>query len=447
MMHISIPGWLQRATTPTARQQKYRNWRSLLWAGPLTVVLALALQPATAGVLLAADTVAMSEPWRFVDESKPGSPMITGELVTVAENLPTQENGTQVAARFSLNSTMQALALQLHDVDLGGLPLAHLEELGYCTRLIDGPRPYAVTLQVNVDTDVTDDNNGWQGRLVYTPSYNGAVIQGEWQCWNTLVGVWWATGGPLTEYAPVDKPQPLGTLLARFPNLGINASYNAITLKAGDGWSHFEGEAMPVVIGVEGERMNVAFGAAPQENVVLLPVLLNGEAPQTPQNEADKNEDDNKDDKKEKKQEEKEKRKEEKKEEKQNEWRGVAWGDIDWASFDWSKVDWEHLNWGVFAWHGPERAEEIRAFVADVQQCKDDGWQAAGFNNAGDCVAYYVEAHTPEDFDWDDFDWDNFSWNGADWNNFEWNRDWNNGNGRHNRDNDRNDRGRRNRDD
>lgn len=57
---------------------------------------------------------------------------------------------------------------------------------------------------------------------------NGVVIQGEWQCWNTLVGKWWATGGPVAQYATVDNPQPLGTPWARFPKLGINRIYSAV---------------------------------------------------------------------------------------------------------------------------------------------------------------------------------------------------------------------------
>lgn len=199
--------------------QKTRYWQALgqtlVWLG--LVALLLAWHTTDAHARWAADTVVLSEPWGFVDESKPGAPPVRGELALTNGQAP-----TPVAARFTISSTMQALALQLNDAELAGLPLAQVDELRYCTRLDAGPRPYAVTLQLNIDADVSDDDNGWQGRLVYTPSHNGAVIQGEWQCWNTLVGKWWATGGPVAQYAAVDNPQPLGTLLARFPNLGIH---------------------------------------------------------------------------------------------------------------------------------------------------------------------------------------------------------------------------------
>lgn len=75
------------------------------------------------------ETAAANELWNFVDESKPGAPVVKGELVVAAEQAP-----TAVAARFAISSTMQALALQLNDAELAGLPLFEVDELGYCTR-------------------------------------------------------------------------------------------------------------------------------------------------------------------------------------------------------------------------------------------------------------------------------------------------------------------------
>jgi hypothetical protein len=390
-----------------------RWYRAVVWTALLFVIW----QAANSKVVWAADAIALSEPWRFVDESKPGAPIATGMLATTLEDAP-----VKVAARFTLSSTMQALALQLYDAELSALPLAQVDELRYCTRLVDGLRPYAVTLQINIDTDVRDGNRNWQGRLVYTPSYNGAVIQGEWQCWNTLVGKWWATGGPIAEYANVESPQPLGTLLARFPNLGIHESYSAVVLKAGDGWNYFQGEASPVVIVVEGERIEVAFGAAPQDgsqdNQVLLPVVFN-EPQVSPQNENSRNKDKEKSAKNGKEQ----GKKDDKKENgrwRAVEWDDLRWGDFDWSSIDWEKIDWAFLDWEAFGWPDAQ-ADEIRAFVEDVKQCKNKGWQEMGFNRPGDCVAYYVQAHTPAGHEWENLNWDDLNWN-----NYEWGRVWNN---------------------
>lgn len=414
------------------------------WLGvSLFALLLCAWQVATAQTLLAADAIALSDEWRFVDESKPGAPILTGELTSVSDA------PTQVAARFQLSSTMQALALQLHDNSLGGLPLTQVEELSYCTRLIDGPRPYAVTLQLNIDADVTDGDDRWQGRLVFTPSHNGAVIQGEWQCWNTLVGKWWATGGPLVEIAPANSPLPLGTLLAYYPNLGINDSYTAVVLKAGDGWSNFVGEASPVVIGVEGERLSMAFGTLPQlvqekpvqevpaqaesgGNEILLPVLLNeSPTPAIPEAQSiehpqpDQLQPDDKP---------------------TMDWHNVDWKNVDWENFDWdqvdwNKLDWEHLDWNALLWGGINlngfvdvgvNGEDVRSFIADARQCKDRGWQSLGFDDAGSCVAHFVEQHIPANVEWNSWGVRR-PWNerGNRWNNRE--RSDNDGNSRQSR--------------
>lgn len=427
-MLYSIPNPLRSAHVTRVRIQKHRWWRPLLWAGLLALMLLAVWQTATSGALLAADAIALSEPWRFVDESKPGVPVITGELTPTNGEAP-----AQVVARFAIRSTMEALALQLFDADLGGLPLAEIEELRYCTRLIDAPLPYAVMLQINIDADVSDEDESWQGRLVYSPADNGAIIQGEWQCWNTLVGKWWATGGPVASYAPAGNPQPLGTLLARFPNLGIHDRYSVVALKAGDGWSRFEGEASPVVIGVAGERISIAFGTAPeqtpQENEVLLPVVFNepvvNEPQASPQGENDgKNQNKGnkkKDKEKDKDNKDKDKAKEGKNDKKpENDWRSVNWNDVDWDSLDWDsldweKVDWEKLDWAAFGWFGAGRSELIRAFVKDVKACQGKGWDKKGFSTPGLCVAYYVKEHTPAGINWRDLNWRDAGWGRDSW--------------------------------
>lgn len=401
MIH-STPSRSQAACPP-----KLRRRRPLFWGGLVALALAVAWQAATSGTLLAADSLTLSRPWRFVDESKPGSPEITGDLAVAAADAP-----APVAAHFDIRSTMQALALQLDDTALGGVALAQVKELSYCTRLIDSPLPYAVTLQVNIDVDVTDGDKSWQGRLVYTPADNGAIIQDKWQCWDTLAGKWWATGGPLAEFAKEGSPQSLSSLLARFPHLGVNAAYSVMVLKAGAGWSRFQGEATPVVIGVEGDKIDIAFASTPHDpspaNEVLLPVLLN-QAPIVPPSAQDEPNRGHKEDKKEDNKQQ-DKGKQQDKDDKKFDWRATdwaatGWAGFDWQHFDWSKVDWASLDWGALGWDDSAHADVVRAFVNDVQTCKDNGWQSAGFYSAGDCVAYYIKVHAPADFDWRKFGW------------------------------------------
>jgi hypothetical protein len=150
---------------------------------------------------------------------------------------------------------------------------------------------------------------------------------------------------------------------------------------------------------------------------VLLPVLLNQAPTPAPpaQNGAkrgaknDKQKDEKQKDEKQKD----EKQKDEKQKDnasrkldwRATDWAATGWAGFDWAHFDWNKVDWADLNWAALGWGDNAHADTIRDFVRDVQTCKDDGWQSAGFHSAGDCVAYYIKAHAPADFDWHTFGW------------------------------------------
>lgn len=259
--------------------------------------------------------------WIFVDESKPGAPIPSGASVEIGVEAPSGE----AAVRFTLDSTMQALAAQSQDNRLRGLRLADLSRLAYCTYLADAPMPYAVMLQLNIDLDVTDANHEWQGRLVYEPARNGVIVQGEWQCWETLGGAWWATSGPLADFATPASPQPLAALLAEAPNLGLHPVYGALILRAGDGWSRFDGYADGILLGA-GSRLALFDFAGPDAAA---------------DEERDRQDDSGEESDKDRKQ------------------------------------------------HGQQDEERTRpATFDDKDDCKSGGWRDLGFRNQGQCVAY-----------------------------------------------------------
>ena len=416
----------------------------------VAVLFTLVFFAASHATIEAAAIYPLDDHWRFVDESKPGAPATTGQWAATTAEAP-----TEVVARFTLSSTMQASTLQLHNSALAGQALAKLDGLEYCTHLIDSPLPYAAMLQLNIDADVTDGDRSWQGRLVYVPADNGAVIQNEWQCWNTLVGKWWATSGPVAAHAPMGNPQPLGTLLAHFPNLGVHPDYSAVVLKAGPNWSNFQGEASPVSFSVDGAQTLLGFDVAPESTQVLMPVVYQEpvqasqpenatpqEQPEDTSEEGNQGGDEQGDDQS--KDEEKQ-RKKDKKSKEEKAWEKIDWDDLDWDDFDgsgfnWTKVDWEYIDWENLArrgltWKNEDLGSEeaIRLFIADVEQCSDDRWEDIGFDNRGECVAYYIELHISLDFDWGEwYQWGDLG--NTDWGNFDWsNSRWDN-NGRNNND-------------
>jgi hypothetical protein len=124
-----------------------------------------------------------------------------------------------------------------------GLKLSAITALQYSTyrTLPSGTSPLAIALQFNIDSDVTDANNTYQGRLVFEPYQDGStVVAGAWQTWNALGGLWWGSGGgptrPISQACPQSDPCTLSEIVSMFPNAGIHLTQGAVVFKAGSGW-------------------------------------------------------------------------------------------------------------------------------------------------------------------------------------------------------------------
>lgn len=182
--------------------------------------------------------------WQFIDEGAAGS---TGQLV-VGPDAPPLGGGS---ASFQLSTAEQGMSFQYLGAETVGLALADVTQLGYCTYVEAAPGPQAVSLQFNFDDDVTDGDTSWKGRLVFEPyQQNGSstVVANEWQCWDALQGEWWATGTPANGTAPQSNPQSIAAILTAFPDAGFNSNFGGLLVKAGSGWSSFDGNADAVEI-------------------------------------------------------------------------------------------------------------------------------------------------------------------------------------------------------
>lgn len=128
-----------------------------------------------------------------------------------------------------------------------GTPLSQITALNYSTDRASGGSALAVSLQFNIDTDLTDSSTGWFGRLVFEPYYTETVQTGVWQTWDALrQGKWWftqATVGDATN-CKIGNPCTWSQVLQALPNIGIHATLGAVLLKAGGGWTGgFSGNA------------------------------------------------------------------------------------------------------------------------------------------------------------------------------------------------------------
>jgi len=148
-----------------------------------------------------------------------------------------------------------------------GVPLSQITQLKYWTYRSSGSNALAVSLQLVIDPDLTDNSTVYFGRLVFEPYYTETVQTGVWQEWDTLTqGRWWFTDSNLAnltgckQNAPCSWPQ----VLAKVPNIGIHPVYGGVLLKAGGGWTGgFSGNADALTIGILGQETTYDFELGP----------------------------------------------------------------------------------------------------------------------------------------------------------------------------------------
>lgn len=116
-----------------------------------------------------------------------------------------------------------------------------------------------ISLQFDMDYNLTDSNTAWQGRLVYEPYFTETVNKGAWQTWDPLQGKWWATGSPGNGSCPQSNPCTWAQVLSAFPNAGLRASVGGLSFKAGSGWpANWQGnvDAFVIVVGDEAKAFD-----------------------------------------------------------------------------------------------------------------------------------------------------------------------------------------------
>lgn len=188
------------------------------------------------------------------------------------------------SAELATSSTSDGKALLLPDYK--GTRLDQITALRYSTyrQSADSGNNLAISLQFNVDYDLTDTATAYQGRLVFEPYHTngGHVRQNTWQAWDAMAGKWWGTkstvfkAGVATSNACVQAtPCTWTQVLAAFPDIGVHASLGAVVLKAGSGWAGFRGNVDQLTITASGATTTFDFeAAAPPAVPAVSPNLL-----------------------------------------------------------------------------------------------------------------------------------------------------------------------------
>ncbi len=197
-----------------------------------SAVIALAMFAAPA---FAATTVVHPgdmQGWGFAQETPTG----TGAMVSGPEDPPLGQG----SANLVVDSTGGVV---LGKAGYQGLRLNAITNLEYSTYRTSGGDALAIALQFNIDADVTDNSDDFQGRLVYEPYYTHTVTTGEWQTWDPMddagAGNWWFSNAALAAASgcSIAAPCTWTEVLLAFPNAGIHNTLGAVYLKAGGGWA------------------------------------------------------------------------------------------------------------------------------------------------------------------------------------------------------------------
>jgi hypothetical protein len=217
----------------------------------LVGITAIASVSASSLVVVTPDNM---QGWAFVQEVPNG----TGSLVN-GPSVPPLGSGS---AFMTLDATGRMLLLTQA---YAGTRLDAITALQYSTYKTAGSGPWAISLQFDIDTNLTDGNTAWQGRLTYEPYYTQPIVDGVWQTWNPLTSGanWWFSGAPGNAVCSIGSPCTWAQVIAAFPNAGLRAGVGMLNLKAGGPWSGFQGAVDALTVGVNGADTTFDFEAAP----------------------------------------------------------------------------------------------------------------------------------------------------------------------------------------
>ena len=241
--------------------------------GIIFSALALACAPAFAQTAVTVSPADMKG-WVFFDDGTSG-PCLPGNLCEMVNGPATPPAGSGSAhlklVTASDRPTLGALLGQLAGKKFAGITT--LSYSTYKTTPTAASDVLAIALQFNVDNDVTDADFAFKGRLVFEP-YNeaslGPVQAGVWQTWNTLAGKWWlsSAGNPARfplSVCSISAPCTVAELLGHYPKIGIRdvpGQPNTI-LKAGGGWTNFDGNTDALKVGIDGTTTTYNFELGP----------------------------------------------------------------------------------------------------------------------------------------------------------------------------------------
>jgi hypothetical protein len=203
------------------------------------VVTVQAAQGATVTV-----TPANMQGWGFFTETGTG----TGAMATGPATPPLGAGSARMTLATDASGEIIVTA------GYAGTSLSQITALQYSTyrSSVDAGNNLALSLQFDMDYDLSDSTTTFQGRLVFepylTPGIGGTVVQNTWQTWTPLAGKWWMSkkaivGNVLEGSIACTQGVPCtwSQVLTMYPNAGLRVGIGGLYFKGGSGWTTFDG--------------------------------------------------------------------------------------------------------------------------------------------------------------------------------------------------------------
>lgn len=201
---------------------------------PTLVPIAVNAAPAPSTVVVRPSNM---QGWTFINDQTDGAG--NGTIVNGPATPPLGVGSVQLTTSTGSDGQMISKSTNL------GMKLSDINNLKYSTfqATTNVSNATALALQFNVDQNVTDTDNSYQGRIIYEPYNNngGVVPKGTWNQWDAFSGgnaKWWfSKSSKFGGNCPQAAPCTLSSIIALYPSIGIHPTLGAVIFKAGSGWT------------------------------------------------------------------------------------------------------------------------------------------------------------------------------------------------------------------
>jgi hypothetical protein len=201
--------------------------------------------------------------WYFIDDSN-GQPCFTPDCGIEFSTQPLAGDGS---VRLAVDNIFEPFKKSMLFAPVGkGKELKKIKALAYSAFVwANSSSPLAPALAINIDLDVKDKDNAWQGRLVFDPrNQDQSTLAGEWQVWNAMAdeALWYLADAPLNaiNYCVETSPCTLQQIVDLYPHAGIHKIFGGVGFYVG-GWGleQIQTSVDSITLGIKGHPVTYDF--------------------------------------------------------------------------------------------------------------------------------------------------------------------------------------------